>query len=106
MLGVAAALAWWLWLAAVRSNPPVRWQVTGYDATSGTAVDIRWQVERDPGVAVECVLRARDARGEEVGRVRVVVPVDDAEGIDMSHTLKTSGQAVTGEVLTCVELTR
>ena len=94
-------VAWWVWVAAVQSNPPVRHDVLGFRAVTATSVEIRFSVVRDPGVAVACVLRARGAAGEEVGRRQVLVPADERDRIDVTHTVRTTGPAVTGEVLTC-----
>lgn len=104
-LAVAAAVGWWLWVAAVLSNPPVRWQVLGFETHTEGSVDIRWSVDRDAGLVVECVVRARNAAGEEVGRDRVPVPASSDESVEVRHTLTTSDQAVTGEVLACLPVT-
>lgn len=99
---LAAAVGWWLWVAAVLSNPPVRWQLLGFETRTERSVDIRWTVDRDAGLAVECVVRARNAAGEEVGRDRVPVPPGADETVELRHTLTTSDLAVTGEVLACL----
>jgi hypothetical protein len=46
-------------------------------------------------------LRARGAAGDEVGRLQVLVPTDDRERLDLTRTVRTTGPAVTGEVVTC-----
>lgn len=98
---LAGSLAWWVSVALVRSNPPVRWEVTAFDTVTDTSVTIEWVVDREAGARVDCVLRARDAAGEEVGRARVSVPVDDRTSVVLRHRLETSHRPVTGEVLTC-----
>lgn len=99
---VVAAVGWWVWVAAVASNPAVRWQLLGFETQTERSVDIRWSVERDPGLTVECVVRARNANGEEVGRDRVAVPAGASGDVEVRHTLTTSDLAVTGEVLACL----
>lgn len=101
-LAVAAAVGWWLWVAATWSSPPVRWQPLGFQTVSERAVEIRWSVDRDPGLTVECVIRARNFAGAEVGRARVPVPSGATESVEVRHTLTTSDLAVTGEVLACL----
>lgn len=97
-----AAVGWWVWVAAMASNPAVRWQLLGFETQTEQSVDIRWSVQRDPDLAVECVVRARNAAGEEVGRDRVPVPTGAAEEVEVRHMLTTSDLAVTGEVLACL----
>lgn len=101
---LAAALAWWVWIAAMRSNPDVRWDLQGYEVVSDTSIELTWVVDRPPGVALDCVLRARDESGAEVGRNRVPVPAGDTESNTVQHTLVTTARAVNGEVLTCLEI--
>lgn len=102
-VAVAIAVGWWVWVAVVASNPPVRWQLLGFETRTERSVDIRWSVQRDHGQAVECVVRARNANGDEVGRDRVPVPAGADEQVEVQHTLTTSDEAVTGEVLTCLQ---
>lgn len=102
---VVAAVGWWVWVAAMASNPAVRWQLLGFETQTEQSVDIRWSVARAPDLAVECVVRARNAAGEEVGRDRVRVPTGAGGDVEMQHTLTTSDLAVTGEVLACLPAT-
>jgi len=98
---VALALTSWVWLAANRANPSVRYDLLGFEVVTPTSVEIRFSVTREPGVPVLCVVRARGAAGDEVGRLQVLVPTDDRERLDLTRTLRTTGPAVTGEVVTC-----
>jgi Domain of unknown function (DUF4307) len=96
------AVAGWLWIAVVRSSPAVRYDLLGFEPVTPTTVDIRFSVVRDPGVSVACVLRARGADGDEVGRRQVLVPHDTESRSDVTFTVRTTGPAVTGEVLVCL----
>ena len=98
---VLIAVGAWIWIAVVRSSPPLRYDLLGFHAVTSTSVEIRFSVVRDPGVSVACVLRARGAGGEEVGRRQVLVPAEDGDRIELTRTVRTTGPAVTGEVLTC-----
>jgi len=100
---LASALAGWVWVALVRSNPAVRFEVTAFDTVTDTSVTIEWVVDREPGVAVECVLRARNQAGQEVGRLRVSVPSDGSPSVVVRRRLETSDRPVTGEVLSCLQ---
>jgi len=98
------AVGWWVWVAAVRSTPDVRWELVGFQAVTDTSVDIRWVVQRAPGRAVDCVVRARSLDGAEVGRARVPVAAGATDSVELVHTLETSDRPVTGEVLSCVQI--
>jgi len=102
---IFATLCWWLWVAVDHSTPDLTWQLVGFDAETDSSVEVNWLVDRDARSPVDCVLRARDAAGEEVGRDRVPVPTGGGERVDMTWTLRTSSRPVTGEVLGCVEVT-
>jgi hypothetical protein len=95
------AMAWWLWIAVVHSNPPVRYDLVGFHPVSATSVEIRFSVVREPGLVVACVLRARGSGGAEVGRRQVVVPAAAIDRTDLTSTVTTTALAVTGEVLAC-----
>jgi len=98
---VALALTSWVWLAADRASPAVRYDLLGFEVVTPTSVEIRFSVTREPGLPVVCVVRARGAAGDEVGRLQVLVPTDDRERLDLTRTVRTTGPAVTGEVVTC-----
>ena len=98
---VLLAVAGWIWVAVVRSAPPVRSELLGFQTVSPASVEIRFSVVRDPGLSVACVLRARGAGGEEVGRRQVLLPADGTAQVELTSTVRTTGLAVTGEVLAC-----
>jgi hypothetical protein len=99
------ALIWWIWVASTRSSPEVSYDLLGFDAVTTTSVEIRFSVAREPGEMVACVLRARAADGREVGRRQVVVPADPVARVELTSTVRTTGPAVTGEVLSCAPYT-
>ncbi len=75
--------------------------VTGYQADDSGIV-ITFLVRLPEGNAGRCVLRARDASGQEAGREEItVVPGPDPERTVVSHRLATRSRAVTGEVQGC-----
>jgi hypothetical protein len=74
--------------------------------TSDSAVDLEFIVRLPAGGRAECVVRARNAAGLEIGRATIPV----AAGADPSRTvatyrLITRGTPVTGEVTACGPVT-
>jgi hypothetical protein len=70
--------------------------------TSESAVDVEFTVRLPAGGKAECIVRARNAAGAEVGRATVPV----SAGADPSRTvaqyrLVTQGRPVTGEITGC-----
>lgn len=75
--------------------------VTAYQIDDSSVV-ITFLVRLPEGHAARCVLRARDASGQEAGREEiVVVPGPNADRTVASHRLPTRTRAVTGEVQEC-----
>lgn len=66
-------------------------------------VTIRFQVYKPGGQAATCIVRARAANGEEVGRAEVAIPAGDpdSDSVTVTYTLATSREPVTGEVVGC-----
>jgi hypothetical protein len=76
--------------------------VTAFSVRSDRAVRVSFEVSKDSGDKVVCVVRARGKDGSEVGRAEVPVPVEHPEGtVEVTYTLTTRKRAVTGEVQGC-----
>ncbi len=76
-------------------------EVTRFTTTEG-AVDVEFIIRLPEGGRAECVVRARDASGLEIGRSTVTV----AAGVEPKRTvatyrLATKGKPVTGELAGC-----
>lgn len=70
--------------------------------TSDSAVDVEFVVRLPEGGRAQCVVRARDAAGLEVGRATVpVVAGADPKRTIATYRLNTSGRPVTGELAGC-----
>jgi hypothetical protein len=95
------AVAWWIWIAVVHTTPPVRYELLAFRPVSTSSIEIHFTVTREPDTSVACILRARGAGGEEVGRRQVIVPAEAAERADLTSTVQTTSRAVSGEVLLC-----
>lgn len=71
-----------------------------YRVDSDHAVTIRFQVARDAGRTVQCLLQARDRDGSDVGSL--VATVGPGSGTETrSAVVPTTRRAVVGEVLSC-----
>jgi len=102
-LGVAGVLA----LTGVvsyfglKATPTLTATVVGYNVASDHSVDVRVQVDnRESSRAATCTLRARAYNGDEVGRMDVPVAAGPHTQV-LSATIKTSGRAISGEVVDC-----
>lgn len=104
MLGVgwAIALGLLLWIALHYSNPSVRGTLLGYEVTSDRSVEVRFEVWRKPGVTAQCVVRARNAEGVEVGSRVITIPPGERQVV-LTEVLETRARAISGEFLRCDE---
>jgi Domain of unknown function (DUF4307) len=77
-------------------------QIVGWSEPSDAVMTIEFKVRVPAGQAAECVLRARDYDGFEVGRRTVIVhPEGDGRTIDAKETVPTTARASVGDVVAC-----
>lgn len=96
LAGLVVAVVWgW---SATRG---VLWTNTGFDVVSDRVVTVRFDVNRDPGKEVVCVLRAQDIDHASVGRTEVTVPPAEQRVTRQEFELRTTHRAVTGFVDSC-----
>jgi len=98
-LAFAVAVAWVLYLRSTADD--VRFRVVSFAPEDG-AVRVTFEVTPDAGTTAWCLLRSRNALGEEVGRV--FVPVEgrpDGRTLTVEHVLPVEDASVTGEVTRC-----
>lgn len=77
-------------------------QIVGWSEPSDAVMTIEFKVRVPAGEAAECVLRARDYDGFEVGRRTVIVrPSGDDRTIDAKETVPTTARASVGDVVAC-----
>ncbi len=98
----AAALAALFWIALYHANPAVRGTLLGYEVTSDRAVEVRFEVWRKQGVTAQCVVRARNAEGVEVGSRVITIPAGEHR-VEETVVLETRSRAITGELKDCRE---
>jgi hypothetical protein len=77
-------------------------QIVGWEEPTDTRLVIEFTVRVPAGGAAQCVLRARDYNGNEVGRRTVVVRAEQrATTIDAKEPVTTDNRASVGDVLGC-----
>jgi len=99
---LCAVLAGALGLAVTgfrNQSSAVQAEVRSY-AVGPAEVRVTFDVTRPGGEPVQCLVRARDRQGAEVGRALVQVPAGRRQ-VTVTHTLPTRGRPITGEVFGC-----
>ena len=77
-------------------------QIVGWQDPTDTTMTIKFTVQVPAGAKAECVLRARDYGGNEVGRRTVVVAAEQgATTIEAEEPVTTSKRGSVGDVLGC-----
>lgn len=94
-----SALAVWFGLSATTGR--VHWVDTGHEIVSGTQVDVRFDLRRDPSRQVTCRLEAQDFSHAVVGRADVTVAPSAGSPSRHVETLRTASPAITGYVDEC-----
>lgn len=97
---VTFTLGWLLWVAIYHANPAVRGTLLGYQVTSDRSVEVRFEVWREPGVTAQCVVRARNAEGVEVGSRVIIIPPGERRVV-LTQVLETRARAISGELQSC-----
>lgn len=99
-VGIVVAVALLAWAAFVQFSHPVSWEVRTFDVPSDEAIDLTFEVRRDGGQAVECLLAAQAHDHSVVGETAVTIPEGD-ETVWVTHTIETQGLAVIATVESC-----
>jgi hypothetical protein len=77
-------------------------QIVGWEEPTDTRIVVEFTVRVPAGGAAQCVLRARDYNGNEVGRSTVTVRAGQrATTIDAKEPVTTRNRAAVGDVLGC-----
>jgi hypothetical protein len=72
-----------------------------YKVQSDHAVLVRFQVVKDAGKTVQCVLQARDRDNTEVGSLVTTIGPSESGTVTRALLVTTRRRAVAGEVLSC-----
>jgi hypothetical protein len=99
LVGALAVVAGAAWGGLTYSRRTVGTMVSY--STSDSGVQITASVQRDPNRATECVLRARNRAGEEVGRRVLVIPPGEGRKVTLTERLATRERPITGEIQAC-----
>lgn len=90
-----------VWFGVEATTGRVHWTDTGHQIVSGSQVDVRFDLRRDPAREVTCRLEAQDASHAVVGRTDVAVPPSTASPTRHVESVLTAAPAVTGYVTQC-----
>ena len=96
---VMTALAVWFGIEATTGR--VHWVDTGHQIVSGTQVDVRFDLRRDPSREVVCRLEAQAASHTVVGRTEVTVGPSASSPSRHVESVRTAAPAITGYVSEC-----
>jgi Domain of unknown function (DUF4307) len=99
-VAVLLALAWVVW-AGLGQAADVSWSDVGFVIHDDTAVDVTYDVGKDPSATAVCSLRALDRNKTAVGIAQVTVGPSSAKVTGRTDQVRTSAQAVTGLVDHC-----
>jgi hypothetical protein len=81
----------------------VRGAVLSYGNITESSIDVTFEVNRDPELAVECDLAAVGDGGFDVGAARVQVPPGEPRRAVRSTTIATSQPPLAARLVTCRE---
>ena len=93
-------VGWVIWAAYLQADQSVRWQTVGYSNVSQSSITVEFDVFKPADRSVDCVVRALDLAGTEVGRANVPItsPLGD---VNVVYALSVTARPNTGEVYTC-----
>jgi hypothetical protein len=96
------ALPWLVWSAWHHSNPQIRVTLISFQNEQDTSIDITYLIQRrDPSLALNCTLIARDFDKNVVGEVEVAIPSSSQDSLKRSDSIPTRLRAVNALVLKC-----
>jgi hypothetical protein len=100
-LAAAAALGWVVWAGLAQARADVRWSDVGFVIVGDSAVQVTYDVGKDPAATAVCSLRALDRHKTAVGVAEVSIGPTQHRVTRRTDTIRTSAQAVTGTVREC-----
>ncbi len=94
------ALPWLIWSAWHHSNPQIRVTLISFQNEQDNSIDITYLIQRrDPSLALNCTLIARDFDKNVVGEVEVAIPSSSQGSLSRNDTIPTRLRAVNASVL-------
>jgi hypothetical protein len=98
---LVGGLAWVVWAGLAQADRDVRWDDVGFSISGSSAVDVTFDVIKDPDTTAVCRLEALNRQFAVVGVVDVEVGPSPDRVVRLTETVQTQEQAVTGVVRTC-----
>ena len=96
------ALPWLVWSAWHHSNPQIRVTLISFQNEQDTSIDTTYlNQRRDPSLALNCTLIARDFDKNVVGEVEVAIPSSSQGSLKRDDSIPTRLRAVNASVLKC-----
>ena len=99
---LVVGLPWLVWTASYHSNPEIRFSLVSFESVDAKSIEITFDVTRkDPSVALNCTLVARDFDKNIVGEIEAPIPPATKNLIRHTATIPTRLKAVNADVLRC-----
>ena len=101
-VGFVAVFAAWL-VGGGLLEAPAQFEAkdTGYEIIDDTAVEVRWQFNVPENTDARCAVQALNSTFAIIGWKVVDVPASDQRNRDLSTTVRTTEQAVSGLIYRC-----
>jgi hypothetical protein len=103
-VGVVLALAAAALVTRAVVTDDVSWREVAFTVEDEHTVRLQWEVYADPGDRLRCQVRAADGRYNDVGQVDVDLGPLEGRALAVSTEVRTTSEAVTSSVRTCVRL--
>jgi len=98
---VAVFAAWLVWGGLLEAPAQFEAKDTGYEIIDETAVEVRWQFNVPENTDARCAVQALNSTFAIIGWKVVDVPASDLRNRDLSTTVRTTEQAVSGLIYRC-----
>lgn len=98
---VAAAVAWFAWVAFGPGRPQVHTLDIGYEVLDDTTTTVTFEVQKPASASAVCTVRALNSGFAEVGLTDVRVGPAQDGAVTVTARVPTSERAVSGNVKAC-----
>jgi hypothetical protein len=101
VISALVGLSWLGWAAWNASQDPVSATITAYETVSSGRLDVRLEVTRRDGSAVNCELYAQAYDHGIVGETLVEVPAGEPGTVVVTTAIRTEREAFTAALRSC-----
>ena len=98
---VVVFTAWLVWGGLLEAPAQFEAKDTGYEIIDETAIEVRWQFNVPENTDARCAVQALNSTFAIIGWKVVDVPAIDQRNRDLSTTVRTTEQAVSGLIYRC-----